>query len=154
MRGGSRGPDIIAAPPLLYLGPLLAGFLLDFLLPLPRLPAALRIIGLPFLAAGVALAVWFLLAMGRACTPVDPRQAPTALVQKGPFRYTRNPGYVGFALTYLGVSLLAGGRWPLILLPGILVLVDSGVIRREERYLEERFGSDYTEYRRRVRRWI
>jgi len=72
----------------------------------------------------------------------------------GPFRYTRNPGYAAFALTYLGVSLLAGARWPLILLPGLLVLVDWGVIRREERYLEERFGSDYTEYRRRVRRWI
>jgi protein-S-isoprenylcysteine O-methyltransferase Ste14 len=42
----------------------------------------------------------------------------------------------------------------LILLPAVLVVVDWGVIRREERYLEERFGSDYTEYRRRVRRWL
>jgi len=154
MPEGSRGPDIIAPPPLLYLGPLLAGFVLDFLLPLPHLPTAVRVIGLPFLAAGVALAILFLLAMRRAGTPVDPREAPTALVQKGPFRYTRNPGYAAFALTYLGVSLLAGARWPLILLPGVLVLVDWGVIRREERYLQERFGSDYTEYRRRVRRWI
>ena len=154
MPEGTRGPDIIAPPPLLYLGPLLAGFVLDFLLPLPRLPPALGVIGLPFLAAGLVLAIWFLLAMRRAGTPVDPREAPTALVQMGPFRYTRNPGYAAFALTYLGVSLLAGARWPLILLPGLLVLVDWGVIRREERYLEERFGSDYTEYRRRVRRWI
>ncbi len=153
-RSEDRGPDLIAPPPLLYAGPLLAGFVLDLLLPLPRLSSALRLAGLPFLAAGVALAISFLLSMRRAGTPVDPREAPTALVQAGPFRYTRNPGYVAFTLTYLGVSLLAGARWPLILLPAVLVIVDRGVIRREERYLEERFGSDYIGYRRRVRRWL
>ena len=153
-RSQDRGPDIIAPPPLLYAGPLLAGFALDLLLPLPRLPSALRLVGLPFLAAGIALAIWFLLAMRRAGTPVDPREATTALVQSGPFRYTRNPAYVAFTLTYLGVSLLAGARWPLVLLPVVLVVVDRGVIRREERYLEARFGSDYSGYQRRVRRWL
>ena len=151
---GDRGPDIVAPPPLLYAGPLLAGFVLDLLLPLPRLSSALRLVGLAFLAAGVALAIWFLLSMRRAGTPVDPREATTALVQAGPFRYTRNPAYVAFTLTYLGVSLLAGARWPLILLPVVLVIVDRGVIRREERYLEERFGSDYIGYQQRVRRWL
>jgi protein-S-isoprenylcysteine O-methyltransferase Ste14 len=111
-------------------------------------------VGLPFLAAGIALAIWFLLAMRRAGTPVDPREATTALVQSGPFRYTRNPAYVAFALTYLGVSFVAGARWPLVLLPVVLVIVDRGVIRREERYLEARFGSDYSGYQRRVRRWL
>ncbi len=151
---GDRGPDIVAPPPLLYAGPLLAGFVLDLLLPLPRLSSALRLVGLAFLAAGVALAIWFLLSMRRAGTPVDPREATTVLVQAGPFRYTRNPAYVAFTLTYLGVSLLAGARWPLILLPVVLVIVDRGVIRREERYLEERFGSDYIGYQQRVRRWL
>jgi protein-S-isoprenylcysteine O-methyltransferase Ste14 len=106
------------------------------------------------LAAGIALAIWFLLAMQRAGTPVDPREASTALVETGPFRYTRNPAYAAFTLTYLGLSLLAGARWPLILLPAVLVIVDRGVIRREERYLVTRFGSDYSAYRRRVRRWL
>ena len=154
IRSEDRGPDLIAPPPLLYAGPLLAGFVVDLLLPLPRLSSALRLAGLPFLAAGVALAIWFLLSMRRAGTPVDPREATTALVQAGPFRYTRNPGYVAFTLIYLGVSLLVGARGPLILLPAVLVMVDLGVIRREERYLEGRFGSDYIGYRRRVRRWL
>src|SRR5438094_9706661 len=153
-RSEDRGPDIIAPPPLRYACCVRAGFVLHLLLPLLRLSSALRLAGLPFLAAGVARAIWFLLSMRRAGTPVDPREAPTALVQAGPFRYTRNPGYVAFTLTYLGVSLLAGARWPLILLPAVLVIVDRGVIRREERYLEERFGSDYIGYRRRVRRWL
>jgi protein-S-isoprenylcysteine O-methyltransferase Ste14 len=153
-RTEDRGPDIIAPPPLLYAGPWLAGFVLDLLLPLHRLPSARRLAGLPFLAAGIALAIWFLLTMRRAGTPVDPREATTALIQTGPFRYTRNPAYVAFTLTYLGVSLLAGARWPLILLPAVLVIVDRGVIRREERYLVERFGPDYREYRLRIRRWL
>jgi len=149
-----RGPAIIAPPPLLFAGPWLGGFLLDQLVPLPRLALALRLAGLPLTAAGVALGGWFFVTMRRAGTPVDPREAPTALVQAGPFRHTRNPAYVGLTLTYLGLSLVAGGRWALLLLPVVLVAVDRGVIRREERYLDERFGSDYREYRRRVRRWL
>jgi protein-S-isoprenylcysteine O-methyltransferase Ste14 len=153
-RSAARGPAIIAPPPLLFAGPWLVGFLLDLIVPLPRLPLALRLVGLPLMAAGVALLAWFLRTMRRAGTPVDPREAPTALVQAGPFRYTRNPAYSGWTLLYLGVALLAGSRWALILLPAVLVAVDWGVIRREERYLQDRFGADYREYRRRVRRWL
>ncbi len=149
-----RGPDIVVPPPLLYAGPWLSGLLLDRLWPLPRLPLALRLVGLPLTAAGIGLGGWFIWAMRRAGTPVDPREAPTALVTEGPFRRTRNPGYVGLTLTYVGLSLLTGSRWPLLLLPGVLVTMDRGVIRREERYLEKRFGADYHEYRRRVGRWL
>jgi protein-S-isoprenylcysteine O-methyltransferase Ste14 len=128
--------------------------LVDRLLPLPQLPSALRLVGLPAMAAGVALGGWFIATMRRAGTPVDPREAPTALVTEGPFQHTRNPAYLGLTLTYVGLSLLTGGRWSLLLLPGVLVAVDRGVIQREERYLEKQFGSDYREYRRRVRRWL
>jgi protein-S-isoprenylcysteine O-methyltransferase Ste14 len=92
--------------------------------------------------------------MRRADTPFDPSQPPTALVEDGPFRFTCNPGYLGFALTYAGISLLAGGRWPLVFLPGVLVVIDRGVIAREEACLQERFGLPYRDYRSRVRRWL
>jgi len=153
-RSQGRGPDIIAPPPLIYAGPWLGGLILDRLLPLPRLPLPVRVAGLPLIASGIGLGAWFIWRMRRSGTPVDPRERPTALVTEGPFRYTRNPAYVGLTLTYIGVSLLTGGRWPLLLLPGVLAAVDRGVIRREERYLETRFGSDYLDYRRRVRRWL
>jgi len=52
------------------------------------------------------------------------------------------------------IGLLAGGRWPLVLLPGVLGAIDRGVIAREETYLEERFGDLYRKYRSRVRRWL
>jgi protein-S-isoprenylcysteine O-methyltransferase Ste14 len=149
-----RGPDVIAPPPLLYLIPLIAGLVLDRRLPLPRLPRAARPAGLPLLAAGAGLLGWFASTMARARTPIDVREVPTTLVETGPFAYTRNPAYLGMALAYTGISLLAGGRWPLLLLPGTLLAVDRGVIRREEPYLERRFGRPYRDYRDRVRRWV
>jgi protein-S-isoprenylcysteine O-methyltransferase Ste14 len=149
-----RTPSVIAPPPLLYLGPLLAGLALDRLLPLPRLPAALRAVGIPAVLGGIGLGTWFFTSMREADTPVDPYQPPTALVEKGPFRFTRNPAYLAFALAYTGISLLAGGRWPLLFLPGVLAVVDRGVIQREEAYLEQRFKGPYRDYRGRVRRWV
>jgi protein-S-isoprenylcysteine O-methyltransferase Ste14 len=106
------------------------------------------------MAAGIGLGGWFIWTMRRAGTPVDPREAPTALVTEGPFRHTRNPAYVAFTLTYSGLSLLTSILWPLLLLPLVLLAVDRGVIQREERYLEKQFGSSYRQYRHRVRRWL
>lgn len=149
-----RGPDVIAPPPLLYLVPLAAGLVLDRLFPLPRLPRGARLAGLPLVVGGAGLMAWFARTMIKARTPLDPRQVPTTLVEEGPFAYTRNPGYLGMALTYTGLSLLAGGRWPLVFLPGALLAVDRGVIEREEPYLERLFGKNYRDYSGRVRRWL
>ena len=97
---------------------------------------------------------WFLRTMRRGDTPVDVRQPPRHLVVDGPFEYTRNPAYVAFAATYLGICLLTRARWPLLLLLAALAIVDRGVIEREESYLLERFGEDYEKYRSHVRRWL
>jgi protein-S-isoprenylcysteine O-methyltransferase Ste14 len=155
MSGEDRGPDVIAPPPLLYFAPLAAGLLLDRILPLPRLPWRLtRPAGWAVLAGGMALMGWFLSTMTSAGTPVDVRRAPTRLVVTGPFRYSRNPAYVGLAVSYLGICLLTRARWSLLLLPAVLATIDQGVIEREERYLRRRFGDDYDSYRSEVRRWI
>jgi protein-S-isoprenylcysteine O-methyltransferase Ste14 len=149
-----RHPNIIAPPPLLFAGPWLAGLLLQQFVPLPRLPLAARLAGLPLLAAGLGLGGLFVWTMRRAGTPVDPYETPTVLVTGGPFRLTRNPAYLGFTLAYAGLSLLASVLWTLIFLPGVVLAVDRGVVQPEERYLEKQFGSAYGQYRRRVRRWL
>jgi protein-S-isoprenylcysteine O-methyltransferase Ste14 len=149
-----RGPDVVTHPPLLYLGPLVAGSLLDRAVPLPALPARIRRLGPPAAAAGVALGAWFARTMHAARTPVDPRQAPTAIVTGGPFTFTRNPGYLAMALVYSGISLAANRRWPLVALPAVLAAVDRGVVRREEAYLAERFGAEYEDYCAHVPRWL
>ena len=152
--GRARGPALLAPPPLLFLGAFGAGLLLDRAAPPPALPLRVRRAGPTLIAAGVALGAWFIATMRRAGTPIDPTEAPTVLVTGGPFRFTRNPGYAGLTLTYAGVALTAGARWPLMLLPAALATLDRGVVRREERYLTSRFGSSYEEYRGRVRRWL
>lgn len=149
-----KGPNVIAPPPLIFALPLIVGFVLDRLIPLPRLSTGLRLAGIPLLGVGVALAGWFGTAMVRAHTPIDVRDAPTALVTDGPFAYSRNPGYLALSLFYLGLSLVTGARWPLVFLPGVIATVDRGVVQREERYLEDRFGDAYRAYLGRVRRWL
>jgi protein-S-isoprenylcysteine O-methyltransferase Ste14 len=124
-------------------------------LPSPRQPRAVtRPIGGALLVAGVALAAWFITAFRRAGTPVDVRRRPTTLVTTGPYRLTRNPGYLALALIYSGIAILAGALWPLLILVPTLVVIDRGVIAREERYLEAKFGEQYIELRGRTRRWL
>jgi protein-S-isoprenylcysteine O-methyltransferase Ste14 len=90
----------------------------------------------------------------RALTPVSPRRQTTRLVCHGPYRYTRNPDYIGQLALYIGLALALNSLWPLIGLPMLLALIHWGVVLREERYLESKFGQEYREYTARVRRWL
>jgi len=76
------------------------------------------------------------------------------LVTEGPFRYTRTPGYVAMAIIYTGIASLANALWAVVLLPIALIVIQRGVIEREERYLKRKFGEDYRRYKARVRRWV
>jgi protein-S-isoprenylcysteine O-methyltransferase Ste14 len=146
---------VIAPPPLIYLAGLAIGFGLEALLPGASLPGALRWIGGGVLVlAGAALLASFNSAFTRKGTAVEPWKPTTAIVTSGPYRLTRNPAYLGMALVYVGIALLAGAVWVLVPLPFVLVVIDRAVIAREERYLERRFGREYLDYKRGVRRWV
>ena len=156
--GNVKGPDnpgVIAPPPLIYAAGLLAGLLAHRLRPTPFLPRALsRVLGWPLVAGGLLLGLWGFREMRRAGTNVDPYRPTTAIVEAGPYAFTRNPLYVGMTLVYAGMSARANALPAALLLPVVLHLVDRGVIKREERYLEGKFGGEYRRYKGRVRRWI
>jgi protein-S-isoprenylcysteine O-methyltransferase Ste14 len=95
-----------------------------------------------------------LLAFRRARTSPKPWKPTTALVTTGPYRFTRNPMYLGFTLLYLSTTVWVNTMWPVLFLPLVLLLMHYGVIIREEAYLERVFGEAYQTYRRRVRRWL
>lgn len=148
-------PKPITKPPYLYLGFLAAGIILHFIMPLKIFgrfwigPAA----GLPLVLAGVLLVIWAVRTLQKS--HVDPRFKPVGnIVMAGPYDYTRNPMYLAFTLIYAGISLAVNSFLPFLLLPFLLGLMHYGVIRREERYLGERFGEEYRAYRGRVRRWL
>jgi protein-S-isoprenylcysteine O-methyltransferase Ste14 len=111
-------------------------------------------IGVALLAFAFILGLSAFIQFWRKHTSVMPYSPTTAIIQSGPFRLTRNPLYVAMTLLYIGVALIMNTAWPLLLLPLVLVIVHRGVIQREERYLEQKFGDEYISYKERVRRWI
>ena len=146
---------VLAPPPLIYLVGLGLGLLLDAFLPEAGLPAAVRWpLGALLVVAGVSLMATFVGAFRRAQTNIDPWKPTTAIVTSGPYRFTRNPGYLGMALVFSGISLLADAPWALLVLLPTMAVIDRGVIVREERYLEGKFGEEYLTYKGRVRRWL
>jgi protein-S-isoprenylcysteine O-methyltransferase Ste14 len=102
----------------------------------------------------MALATWFVRTMRGADTTLDVNKPVSSLVQDGPFRYTRNPGYLSLAMIYAGIAVLRNALWAILLLPMVLYVIQREVIEREERYLERTFGEEYLTYKRKVRRWV
>ena len=146
---------VIAPPPLIYLGALGIGFGLDAVIGSASLRPRFRIpVGSALIIAGAGLLGSFAQAFRGAQTPIDPYTPSTAIVTDGLYRLTRNPAYLGMALTYTGIAIASSAPWALLLLPGAIAIVDRGVIVREERYLERKFGAPYADYKRRVRRWL
>lgn len=154
-------PGVIAPPPLIYLGGLVLGLLVDYGVGGPSLgalsgvPAEWRyVLGAALVVLGVLLAFLAAKRFRDAGTEVIPYRPSTALVTSGAFRFTRNPMYVGMTCAYLGLALLADSIIGLLFLLPVLAVMTYGVILREEHYLEVKFGEAYRDYKRKVRRWI
>ena len=148
-------PGVIALPPLLYAAAFGIVLVLRWLWPLPLAPypAALWL-GIGLVVFGAAIAVWGRRTMEAAGTNVNPSLPTTVIVTTGPFRLSRNPLYVALTLFFFGLSLALNTWWgPIVLVP-LLILMDRGVISREERYLEQKFGESYLRYKSQVRRYL
>lgn len=154
--GRSRGanqPGV--SPPAIFVLAVAAMLVLHWFVPGDDLPlGGWRLLGLVPLAAGVGLnwAVHDLFRRHR--TTVKPLGEPSALVTRGPFRYTRNPMYLGGVLILLGVGILFGSGVPFLVIPVFWWIIHARFIRREETFMARRFGQEYEEYRKRVRRWL
>ena len=146
---------VIAPPPLIYAGALAVGLLLRILFPARFLPRRVApIVGGALIGtAGVIVRAAFL-EMQHAHTPVNPTLPTKALVVEGPFRFTRNPLYLSLTLVYAGIASLANALWAILLLPVVLIVINRGVIDREEQYLERKFGEEYVRYKAQVPRWL
>jgi len=148
---------VIAPPPLIFAGVFALALGIDIATSGPSLglPDQARYIGgLALFLVGIALPLTAATRFRAAGTHVRPWKAATALVTSGIYRYTRNPMYLGMALIYVSFSVFADSVIALILLLPLLAVITYGVISREERYLEVKFGAPYREYKGKVRRWI
>jgi len=151
----SDAPRYRIWPPIALGVPLVAGLAVTMAAGDPvGLPAFLRPAGWVLVGAFAVWNGWALTLMARARTALLPGEATTRLLDRGPFRVSRNPLYLGLIALDVGIGLLWPSFWALVLVPvGVLALV-WGAILPEERYLRASFGADYEDYTRRVRRWL
>lgn len=148
-------PGVVAPPPLILLGFVLAGLALDWLRPAPFLLSPVQYaLGAALIALGAAVAGYAIACFQRAGTNVQTRQPTKALVVAGPYRFSRNPIYVAMIVLLLGAGVIIDSAWIVALAVPFALVLRYGVIAREERYLEAKFGEAYRAYRARVRRWI
>lgn len=158
MSEGERdNAGVIAPPPLIYLLAFFAAWAAErkFHHHIPILPdESGKWLGYILIAVGLTVDIVAFLQFMRAKTAVIPYRPATHVVSNGVYRFTRNPMYVGATLMYVGGAFAINSYLPLLLLPLVLVLMQRGVIYREEAYLERKFGAEYLAYKERVRRWL
>ncbi len=144
-------------PPMVYFVGLVAGYLVWWILPVPIMPGAgapLRALGIVVFLAGIALGAAALYQFWRVRTPPEPHKPTLALATGGPYRFTRNPMYLGMALCHAGIALAGNALWPLLTLIPVIWVIRKYVIDREEAYLTAKFGDAYRALTGRVRRWV
>ena len=145
----------IVRPPILYGCSIGLGCALQWLQPAPVFPTAMQVpVGLPLLVGAGILFALSVREFSRAATPVRSVKPTTRIVSAGPYRFSRNPIYLAFTMFHLGLAVWVNGGWLLGTLLVSLVAMSFGVIAREEKYLERRFGDAYTNYKQAVRRWL
>jgi len=148
--------QVIIRPPLAWGLAVIAGLALDWLVPLPFLPADVPAGWLSAMVFVLALALfaWAIVTITRAGSNVPTNLPTTTIVESGPYRFTRNPIYLAMFLGLIGLAIAFHNLWLLLMLVPFALVIHYGVVTREEAYLERKFGDVYRGYRSRVRRWL
>ena len=145
----------VVRPPLVYGAAIVTGLLLEFGWPLPFLPRLLTaLLGSVLVVVAVVVFSYSIQTFQTAGTPVPGNKPTTVIVRTGPYRFSRNPIYLAFSIFQLGIASWVNSVWLIATLISAVALMISLVIPREEWYLERRFGADYVDYKRSVRRWL
>ena len=148
-------PGLVIPPPFIYLPAVLLGWVTNRVWPGAVLPDAIQYTtGGLLIAVSIAIVPFVLREFSKAKTHFDARKAVTVLITTGPFRYSRNPSYVALTLLCVGMAVISDRLLILAWLVPALLVVDVVIVRREERFLEEKFGGTYLDYKARVRRWV
>ena len=156
LEASSDNPGVIAFPPLIWLVSVVISALVHFFvirLPIMNYSACL-VCGIVLVILAPTLAGSALVAMKAAGTNVNPSKPALTIVGSGPYRFTRNPMYLALTLLQIGAAFLLNDAITLLFAAALALIFHCGVILREERYLEAKFGEEYLALKRSVRRWI
>jgi protein-S-isoprenylcysteine O-methyltransferase Ste14 len=158
-RGSSATRDVanlgLVRPPFVYLTSLVSGTVIHLVVPLRFVPGMLAVpLGGPLVVIAIALFLYSVAEFRAAGTPVPARKPTTVIVRTGPYRFSRNPIYLAFAVFQLGIAIWVNSMWLMATLVGAVALIHAVVIPREEQYLEREFGVQYLDYKASVHRWL
>ncbi len=146
---------VVAPPPLIFLFSILLGLGFNTLWPVEIFPQAVEFpVGMFIVVVAVVIFAFSVRKFIKADTPLPPYKPTVLIVRTGPYRYSRNPIYLSMTLLQIGIGIWADNVWILVMLIPALCTMHYGVIAREEKYLEKKFGDEYMNYKRSVRRWI
>ena len=151
------GAQVRIPPPLLPLATILSGVALQQLMPIGlELPTPGRywIGGIIVVASVLVLGTWPAVLFRRSGQSPIPWQPTPSIIERGPYRFTRNPMYLMMVIACVGFAIILSNAWILVLTPLCALLLYRLAILPEEAYLERKFGEGYLSYKRRVRRWI
>ena len=149
-----KGAAVRFPPPLVFAIGLLSGWGLQAGLPLGFERPLSQLLGWVAILSGAMLILLAQLALHRAGTSIEPWKPTTTIVTRGIYAWSRNPIYVAMALVSAGIGLVLNNAWMALSSLPALFIVYWIAVRKEERYLEEKFGTGYSEYRQKVRRWL
>ena len=142
-------------PAALQLSAVFLALLLHSLWPLSPLAANVSGIAGPlFLGMGLSIIALSFREFAKAKTTLRPDHGANALIRTGPFAYSRNPLYVAVMIVIIGIGVWVNSLWIIGMLIPLFFFMSRAVIAPEERYLEFKFGQEYLDYKRRVRRWL
>jgi protein-S-isoprenylcysteine O-methyltransferase Ste14 len=156
MSDAADNSNALVRPPIALMLAFVGGLGIDWLYPLRFVPGDISgdWAGAAVFAAGLALALWAIATFRDAGTRVETYKATSTIVESGPYRFTRNPIYVGMFVGLIGLAIGFNSLWILAALVPFFLVIRFGVVAREEAYLERKFGGAYLAYKTRVRRWL
>ncbi len=154
VRAQPDNPGLPFKPPLPFLAAMVVGAGLHHLRPIRVRPVGWAPLGIVIVLLAVLVLLWAMAAFRRKRTPLEPWKATRAIVDDGPFAFSRNPVYIAFAMVEVGVGLWSDKLAVVALVIVPVVLIATMVVPREEEYLRRKFGAEYLAYCARVRRWV
>lgn len=147
--------SVIAPAPVIYAAWLAAGAVVEYVSPSSLLPFRTGfLVSVVLILVAIAMVFSAFTALARAQTAFDARKATTRIVTDGAFRLSRNPTYLALSMLHIGIAFAFGSSWLLLTVIPAVAITQWGVIRREERYLEAKFGDEYRRYALTARRWL
>jgi len=151
----TKGPAVKTPPPLIFLTLLLITYGIEQLLPLNiGQSPLLQIISASAIVIGLGIIIHVAFMFWQAKTCIEPWKPTSTIITSGIYAYSRNPIYAGFCFVQVGLGLYLNSLWVLFSFLPAAILVNVLVIKKEEHYLERKFGDEYLSYKERVRRWI